>query len=164
LRICFEAFESELTQWVFILHRLSGRCENQLEIHKSGSCFRVHCRPARLVNDRHIGHLQSGRFSILAKRESLCWYGRDPIQPFRRDRRMEIVKLVCRDRRSLENRESRMGEYSLPSLSSRPIFSCHVAVIRGGISPGKAVAFVVCAHAVETVASRQLSFEMKDVG
>jgi hypothetical protein len=74
------------------------------------------------------------------------------------------VKLVRRDRRSLEYRKSRMGEYSLPGLSSCPIFACHVAVVRGGISPGKAVALIVCAHAVEAVASRQLSFEVKNVG
>ena len=77
---------------------------------------------------------------------------------------MKVVELICRDRRSLENRESRMREYPLPCLSSRPVFACHVAIVSGGISPGKAVAFVVCAHAVEAVASGQLAFEMKNVG
>lgn len=77
---------------------------------------------------------------------------------------MKVVKLVCRDRRSLEYRKSRMGENSLPGLPPRPVFACHVAIVGGGISPGKAVAFIVRAHAVETVAPCQLSFEMKDVG
>jgi hypothetical protein len=56
-----------------------------------------------------------------------------------------------------------VGEYSLPGLSSRPVFASHITVVRGGISPSKAVAFIVRAHSVEAVASRQLSFEMKDV-
>lgn len=77
---------------------------------------------------------------------------------------MEVMELVCRDRRSLENGKSCVGEYSLPSLSSGPVFACHIAVVRGGISPDKAVAFIVRAHAVEAVAARQLPFEMKDVG
>src|SRR6266853_124364 len=77
---------------------------------------------------------------------------------------MKIVKLVCRDRRSLEYCESRVGEYSLPSLSSSPVFACHIAIVGGGISPGESVAFIVRAHTVEPVASRQLSFEVKDIG
>ena len=74
------------------------------------------------------------------------------------------MELVCRDRRSLENRESCVGKYSLPRLPSSPVFACHIAVVGGGVSPGKAVAFVVRAHAMEAVAPGQLSFEMKDVG
>ena len=77
---------------------------------------------------------------------------------------MKVMELVCRDRRSLEYRESCVGEYSLPSLSSCPVFACHIAIVGCGIAPGKAVAFIVCAHTVEAVASRQLSFEVKDIG
>lgn len=77
---------------------------------------------------------------------------------------MKIVELVCGDRRSLKNRESCVREYPLLCLSSSPVFARHIAVVRGGISPGKAVAFIVGTHAVEAVAARQLSFEMKNVG
>ena len=77
---------------------------------------------------------------------------------------MKVVELICRDRRSLKNRKSGMGEYSLPGLSSCPVFACHVAVVGGGISPGEAIAFIVRAHAVEAIAPRQLPFEMKNVG
>lgn len=77
---------------------------------------------------------------------------------------MKIVELVCRDRRFLKNRKSCVGKYPLLRLSSGPVFACHIAVVRGGISPGKAVAFIVRAHAMEAVAARQLSFEMKNVG
>jgi hypothetical protein len=77
---------------------------------------------------------------------------------------MKVMELVCRDRRSFEYRESCVCEYSLSRLSSCPVFACHIAVIRSGISPGKAVAFVVRAHAMEAIAARQFPFEMKDVG
>lgn len=73
------------------------------------------------------------------------------------------MKLVCRDRRSLEHRKSCVGKYPLLRFSSCPVFACHIAVVRGGIPPGIAVPFVVRAHAVEAVAARQFPFEMKDV-
>jgi hypothetical protein len=57
-----------------------------------------------------------------------------------------------------------MGEYSLASLASCPVLTCHVAVVCGGISPGKAIALIVRAYAVEAIAPRQLPFEVKDVG
>ena len=74
------------------------------------------------------------------------------------------MELVRRDRRSLEDGKSGVGEYSLTSLSSGPIFTCHIAIVGGGIAPGKAVAFIVRTHAMEAVAARQLSFEVEDVG
>jgi hypothetical protein len=74
------------------------------------------------------------------------------------------MKLVCRDRRSLENRKSCVGEYSLPCLTRCPVFAGHIAVVGGGIAPGKAVAFVVRTHTVEAVAASQLAIEVKDVG
>ena len=77
---------------------------------------------------------------------------------------MKVMELVRRDRRSLEYRKSRVGEYSLASLSSCPVLACHVTVVGGGISPGKSVAFIVRPHTMEAIAPRQLSFEMKDVG
>jgi hypothetical protein len=70
---------------------------------------------------------------------------------------MKVVELVRRDRRSLENGKSGMGKYSLPSLPSCPVFACHIAVVCCGISPGKAVPFIVRPHTVEAVAPRQLS-------
>ncbi|MCU1256852.1 MAG: hypothetical protein JWM83_3151 [Candidatus Angelobacter sp.] len=76
---------------------------------------------------------------------------------------MKVVELVRRDRRSLEHCKSSVGEYSLPGLSSRPVFPGHIAVVRGGVSPRKAVAFIVRAHTVEAVAPGQLSFEVEDV-
>jgi len=76
---------------------------------------------------------------------------------------MKIMELVCRDRRSLKNRKSCVREYPLLRLSSGPVFACHIAIVRGGIPPGKAVSFIVRTHAMEAVAARQLSFEVKDV-
>ena len=76
---------------------------------------------------------------------------------------MKIMELVCRDRRSLKNRKSCVREYPLLRLSASPVFASHVAVVRGGIPPGKAVSFIVRTHAMEAVAARKFSFEMKDV-
>ena|ERR1035438_970878 len=77
---------------------------------------------------------------------------------------MEIVDLVGRDRRSLEYSESGVREDALMRLTRRPVFSCHVTVVGGGSAPGEAVAMVIGAHAVETIATRQLPFEVIDAG
>ena len=74
------------------------------------------------------------------------------------------MELVRRDRRSLEHRKSSVGEYSLMRLPRGPVFARHIAIVGGGIAPGKAVAFIVRTHAMEAVAARQLSFEVEDVG
>src|SRR5208282_6367042 len=89
---------------------------------------------------------------------------RDPIKALRGDRRMEIVDLVCRDRRPLEHSQSSVREDRLMSLSRRPIFPCHVAVVSGGSAPSKAVPLIVRAHPMEAVATCQLSFEVINVG
>jgi peroxygenase len=73
------------------------------------------------------------------------------------------MDLVLRDRRSLENRESRVGEDALVCLTRRPIFARHEAVVGGGGAPGQSIALVVGAHTVEAVTSRQPPFEVIDV-
>ena len=72
--------------------------------------------------------------------------------------------LVLRDRRSLEHRESCVGEDSLVGLACRPVLARHVAVVGAGSSPGEAVTFIIRTHAMEAVAARQLSFEVINVG
>src|SRR5258708_31239124 len=76
---------------------------------------------------------------------------------------MEIMDLVLRDRRSLEYRQSGVGEDRLVRLAGSPVLARHVAKVSGGSAPSEAVALVVCAHAVEPVTARQLSFEVIDV-
>lgn len=75
---------------------------------------------------------------------------------------MKIMNLVGRDRRSLENGKSSVGEYCLLRLPRRPIFSRHVAVIGCCRTPSEPIALVVCAHSVEAVTTAQFSFEMVD--
>ena len=76
---------------------------------------------------------------------------------------MEVVDLVCGDRRSLKYGESSVAEDGLMRLTARPVFTGHIAVVGGRSSPGEAIAFVVRAHAVKAIASCQLSAEVIDV-
>ena len=77
---------------------------------------------------------------------------------------MEIMDLVRRDSLSLEYRKSSMGENRLVRLARCPILACHIAVVGGWGAPGEAVAFIICAHSVETIAPGELPLEMVDVG
>lgn len=76
---------------------------------------------------------------------------------------MEIMDLVCRDRRSLEDRQSCVSKDGLMRLARGPVFARHVAVVGAGSAPGEAVAPVIRTHSVEAVAACHLSFEMVDV-
>jgi hypothetical protein len=71
--------------------------------------------------------------------------------------------LVCRNRRSLEYGQSCVGEDSAVRMSCRPVLPADVAIVGGRCAPSEAVALVICTHAVEAVAARQLSFEVIDV-
>jgi hypothetical protein len=75
---------------------------------------------------------------------------------------MEIVDLVRRDRRSLEHRESRVGEDALVRWARRPVLARHAATVGGGIAASEAVPFIVGANAGEAVAARQFSLEVID--
>lgn len=90
--------------------------------------------------------------------------GRDPVEASGRNRRMEIVNLIGRDRRSLEQRESYMAERSLLGLARRKILARHKAEIGSRRAESKAVALVVGSHAGEAGTARNPPFEMKDVG
>ena len=77
---------------------------------------------------------------------------------------MEIMDLVRGDRRSHEYRQSRVGENGLMRLTCGPVFAGHVAVVGRGSAPGETVALTVRTHAVKTIAARQLTIEVIDVG
>jgi len=163
LRARLKALESILPGCVLILDRFVGGFEYQFETQEGRSSLRIHRRPTRLVDDG-TGHLQSSRFASCAKREAVRWHRRNPIETFRRDRRMAIMNLVRGDRRSLEYCKSRVRKNRLMRSTSRPIFPRHVAVVGGWCAPGESVALVVCSHAVKANAARQLPFEMIDAG
>jgi hypothetical protein len=56
---------------------------------------------------------------------------------------MEVMDLICRDRRSLEYSESRAGEDSLMRLARRPVLARHVAVVCSRSSPSEAVSLIM---------------------
>ena len=115
-----------------------------------------------LVNDWNVRHPEGRRFAIRAERQPIRWHRCNPIQAFRRDGRMEVMDLVRRDRRSLEDGESCVREDSLIRLACCPVLACHVAVIRSRGAPSQTVAFVICSHAVKAAAASQLSLEVID--
>jgi hypothetical protein len=65
---------------------------------------------------------------------------RDRIQAFGRDGGMEIMYLVRGDHRSLEYRQSRVGECGLVRLAPRPVFAREVAVVGRRSAPSETVA------------------------
>jgi hypothetical protein len=75
---------------------------------------------------------------------------------------MEVVDLVCGDRRSLEYSESSVREDGLVRLARSPILTRHVAVVGGGSAPGESLAFIIRTHAVEAIAARKLAFKVID--
>ena len=77
---------------------------------------------------------------------------------------MEVVDLVRRDPRSLEDCESSVAEDALIRLPSCPVLACHIAVVGSGSSPGETVTVVVGTHSVEATATCQLSFEVINAG
>jgi hypothetical protein len=77
---------------------------------------------------------------------------------------MKIVNLVGRDRRSFENSQSSVCEDSLDRLAGRPVLAHHVAEIARSCTPSQTIALIICAHAMEARAARQLSFEVINAG
>ena len=154
------AHEPILPHRIFILNRFVARLKNQLEIQKRRSGFRVHCGPARLVDNGQVHHLERRCFAIRAERQPIRWHGRHPIQAFRRYRRMEVVDLVSGDRRSPENSQSCVSEDRLVPLARGPVFARHVAIVRGWSAPSETVAFVISSHAVEPAAPSQPPLEV----
>ena len=77
---------------------------------------------------------------------------------------MEIMNLVCGDRRSLEDGQSCVSKDPFLSLPCRPVFPSHEAVVGGRSAPSQPVAFIISTHPVEPAATRQRSFEVIDAG
>jgi len=77
---------------------------------------------------------------------------------------MEIMNLVCGDRRSLEDGQSCVSKDPFLSLPCRPVFPSHDAVVGGWSAPSQPVAFIIRAHPVEPAAAAQLSLEVINAG
>jgi hypothetical protein len=61
------------------------------------------------------------------------------------------VYLVCRDRRSPEQRQSDVGEHALLRRSGRPIFSLHYTVVCCGTPERNTIFLIVRAHPVNVL-------------
>jgi hypothetical protein len=76
---------------------------------------------------------------------------------------MEVVNLVCGDRRSPEQSESYVGKSPLLCGASGPVLALHHAVVRCGAAECDPVALIVGAGAGEGTAPRHPTLEMVDV-
>jgi len=92
--------ESELPRGVLIKHRFAGRFPGHLERHPGwrGEC--IQSRPARLIHHWHIFHLERDRVPVWSDIQTSRRYSDNPVKSRGRNRRMKIVNLVSRDRRS----------------------------------------------------------------
>src|ERR1700733_34669 len=145
------------------LHGLAGGFPNHFKVHSCGSGNRVQRRPARLINNRDIVHLESDGVSVGSNGEASFGHGNDPVEAGRRDGRVKIVNLVGRDRRPLKKCESYMSEGAALRGASSPVFALHHAVVGGGAAEGDAISMIVCADAGEGAATRDAAIEMVDV-
>ena len=96
------AAKSKLPGSVLVKYGFAGRSPNHLEGHPGGSGERIQRWPPRLIDYRHILHLQRHRLPIGTNIQTSYWYGNHPVKSGSRNWRVQIVNLVCRDRRSLE--------------------------------------------------------------
>ena len=94
--------ESKLLRWILVAYCFAGRSPNHLEAHSSGGCTRVQSGPARLIHNGNIGHFERQCLVVGACFQSVNRNGNHPIKSGRRYRRMQVVNLVGRDRRSLK--------------------------------------------------------------
>src|SRR5260370_42694580 len=76
---------------------------------------------------------------------------------------VEIVDLVCGDRRSLEQRQSYVSESTFLCCSGGPILSLHHAVVGCGTAKRDAISLIVSAHACKGAASGDSAFEVVDM-
>ncbi len=73
------------------------------------------------------------------------------------------MDLVCRDRRSLEQRQSYMGERTLLRCSRSPVFALHHAVIGGRGTKGDTISSIVGTHTGKSAAASDTTLEMVDM-
>ena len=152
--------EPEMPGRVIVLHGLTGRFPDHLEAHSCWSGKRIQRWPSRLIDDRDVLHFQCQRVAIRTDCEATLRNRNYPVKARWRDGRMQIVDLVCRDRRSPEERQSYMGESSLLCCSSRPILSLHHPVVCCGAAKREPIPLIVCAHAGESAAPGDSAFKM----
>src|SRR6266852_7993496 len=115
------------------------------------------------VDHRDVLHFRRKRVLVRTDRQATLQNRNDPVESRRRNGRVKIVYLVCRDRRSPEQRQSYMREGALLRSSRAPILSLHHAVVGRRTAKSDAVSLVVGAHASEGAAPGDSTFEMIDM-
>lgn len=70
LRARLKALKPVLSRGVFVIYRLIGQLEDEFEIKECRNRFSIHCRPARLVDDGQVHHLEGRRFAIRTESKS----------------------------------------------------------------------------------------------
>src|SRR5713226_5753968 len=108
--------------------------------------------PARLIDHRDVLHFQRKRVLVRTDRQATLQNRNDPVESRRRNGRVKIVYLVCRDRRSPEQRQSYMREGALLRSSRAPILSLHHAVVGRRTAKSDAVSLVVGAGGLRKTA------------
>ena len=144
--------EPEMPGRVIVLHGLTGRFPDHLEAHSCWSGKRIQRWPSRLIDDRDVLHFQCQRVAIRTDCEATLQNRNDPVESRRRNGRVKIVYLVCRDRRSPEQRQSYMREGALLRSSRAPILSLHHAVVGRRTAKSDAVSLVVGAGGLRKTA------------
>ena len=76
---------------------------------------------------------------------------------------MEVVNLVCRSRRPLEESESYVGEDTLYGSPSRKVLALHQAIVGRRATEREPVSFAVGALSRKGAATGYPSLEMKDM-
>jgi hypothetical protein len=116
-----------------------------------------------LIDHREVLHFQREGVTVRTYSEATLWNRHDPVKSRRRDGRMNIVYLVCGDRRSPEQRQSYVGEDALLCCPGRPILSLYNAVVGCGTTKRDAISLIVSAHAREGAAPGDATLEMEDM-
>ena len=156
--------EPELLGRILVMHGFVCGLPDQFERHPGGRGDRIQCRPTRLIDDGNISHFQRDRLSIGADCQARARNRSYPIEPGRRDGRMEIVNLIGGDRRSPKQSQSYMCECTMLRGACSPVFTLHQPIVGGGAAERDPIPLVVRAHARERATACDQSLEMVDVG
>ena len=86
-------------------------------------------RPFRLVDYRHVLHLDRREPAALVPRQCPGWHWNNPVKPRARDRRMEVMHLIFRTELATEKRQSNVAKRSGLRCPRCPVFTIHDAEV-----------------------------------
>jgi len=108
-------------------------------------------------------HFQRERVPVRTDNQAMLRNRDDPVKARRRNRRVEIVYLVCGDRRSPEQRESYVSEGTLLCCAAGPILPLHHSVVSCRTAKRDSISLIVGTHACKGAAPGDSTFEMVDM-